>query len=105
MDYKIIGKVINIKGDCAAGLKVGDEIDLTAPCTPKDFVEWKKKPKVCPHLLSSILPQVLILQSGGKIPWEKKKDEIQVMCPDPKNIVSLLLKRVRNRLSPRGDGS
>jgi len=42
MDYKVIGKIINIKGICAAGLKIGDEIDLTIPCLPEDFDEWKK---------------------------------------------------------------
>jgi uncharacterized repeat protein (TIGR04076 family) len=31
MDYKVVRKVINIKGTCAVGLKVGDEIDLTVP--------------------------------------------------------------------------
>lgn len=94
MDYKIIGKVIGIKGDCAAGLKLEDEIDLTIPCMAEDFGEWKKKPKICPHLLSSIYPQILILQGGGDIPWEKEKDEVKVMCPDPKNIVTLMLKRI-----------
>lgn len=95
MNYKIIGKVVNIKGTCAAGLKVGDEIDLTIPCMSEDFDEWKKKPKICPHLLSSISPQILILQGGGKLPWERKKDEVKVMCPDPKNIVTLVLKRIK----------
>jgi len=95
MNYKIIGKVINIKGTCAAGLKVGDEIDLTIPCLPEDFDEWKKKPKVCPHLSSFISPQILILQGGGKIPWERGKDGGKVMCPDPKNIVTLILRKVR----------
>lgn len=95
MNYKIIGKVINIKGNCAAGLNVGDEIDLTIPCLPEEYDEWKRKPKVCPHLLTSIFPQILILQSGGEIPWEKKKDEATVMCPDPQNIVTLILKRTK----------
>lgn len=95
MNYKIIGKVINIKGTCAAGLKVGDEIDLTIPCIPDDYTEWKKKPKVCPHLLSCIFPQTLILQGGGEVPWERGKDEVEVMCPDPKNIVTLVLKRIK----------
>lgn len=75
MDYKVIGKVINIKGICADGLKVREELDLTIPCLPEDFDEWKKKPKICPHLLSNIVPQILILQGGGEIPWEKGKDE------------------------------
>lgn len=98
MSYKIIGKVIDIKGTCAAGLKVGDKIDLTIPCLPEDYEEWKKKPKICPHLLTSISPQVLILQGGGKIPWESKKDEGTVMCPDPENIVTLVIKRVEASL-------
>jgi len=97
MDYKVIGKVINIKGTCAAGLKVGDEIDLTIPCLPEDFSEWKKKPKVCPHLLNSTSAQILILQGGGQIPWEKDKDEVKVICPDPKNIVTFVLRRVKKR--------
>lgn len=97
MDYKIIGKVINIKGNCVVGLKVGDEIDLTLPCMPEDFDEWRKRPKICPHLLSSIFPQILILQGGGKILWERKEDEAIVMCPDPKNIVTLALRRIKKQ--------
>lgn len=99
MNYEIIGKVIDIKGTCAAGLKVGDEIDLTVPCMPKDYIEWRKKPKICPHLLTSVFPQNLILQSGGEVPWEsrerKAKGEAVVMCPDPSNVVTFLLKRIK----------
>ncbi len=47
MNIKIIGKVIDIRGVCAAELKVGDELDLALPCVPKNFTEWKRKPKVC----------------------------------------------------------
>ena len=54
MDFKIIGKVINIKGNCAAGLNVGDEIDLTIPVMPEDYEGWKKKPKICPHLIPRV---------------------------------------------------
>lgn len=103
MNYKIIGKVVNIKGTCVAGLKVGDEIDLTIPCMPEDYAEWKKKPKICPHLLSSIFPQTLILQGEGEILWAKGKDEIKVMCPDPENIVALVVKRIRKSKVAGGD--
>lgn len=95
MDYKVIGKVVDIKGTCAAGLKLGDEIDLTIPCMPEDFNEWKNKPKICPHLLNSIFPQILILQGGGEVPWKTGKEEIEVMCPDPENIVKLMIKRIK----------
>ncbi|MCD6513890.1 MAG: TIGR04076 family protein [Candidatus Odinarchaeota archaeon] len=75
--------------------KSRDEIDLTIPCLPEDYKEWKKKPKICPHLLTCITPQILILQGGGKIPWEDKEDEATVMCPDPKNTVTLVIKRIK----------
>jgi uncharacterized repeat protein (TIGR04076 family) len=95
MSTKVIGKVIDVKGVCVAGFKVGDELDLTIPCIPEDFNDWKKKPKICPHLISTIFPQILILQSGGKLPWQKKENEIQVICPDPDNTVTIILKRIQ----------
>lgn len=103
MDYRVIGKVINIKGTCAAGLKIEDEVDLTIPCMPEDYKDWKKRPKICPHLLSSISPQILILQGGGEIPWAKGKDKVKVMCPDPENIVTLELRRIKKKKVAEGD--
>ena len=97
MGYKVIGKVIRVKGVCAAGLRPGDEIDLTIPCTAKDFEEWKERPKICPHLLTSIFPIVFAFQTGGKIPWEDEEGNIEVMCPDPVNTVILRLIRMNKQ--------
>lgn len=94
MNIKIIGKVIDVKGVCAAGLKVGDEFNLTLPCASEDFAEWKRKPKVCPHLITAIFPQILVFQSGGGIPWQKKENEVKVMCLDPDNTVVIILKKL-----------
>jgi len=97
VNYKIIGKVIQIKGVCSAGYRIGDEIDLTIPCTPTEFEEWREKPKICPHLFTSIFPIVFAFQAGGKIPWEDEEGNIEVMCPDPVNTVVLRLIRMNKK--------
>jgi len=37
-----------------------------------------------------------VLQSGEKLPWQKKENEVKVMCPDPDNTVIIVLRRIKN---------
>jgi uncharacterized repeat protein (TIGR04076 family) len=83
--YQITAKVINQKGHCEAGHKVGDEY-LIGNHTPAGMCVWA---------FYTLFPFVSALQAGGAFPWEKDKDVTTVVCPDGGNPVTFELKRVR----------
>jgi len=83
--YRVKAKVINQKGTCEAGQKVGDEF-IIGNTLPAGMCAWA---------FYTIFPFVTALQAGGTFPWEEDKDTAVVACPDPQNPVVFELKRVR----------
>jgi len=91
--YKLLGIILSVKGDCTAGHKVGEQIDLTLWDSQKD--EAKRTPPLCPFFYNMIFPYLAVLQFGGEFPWEEDKDSFQISCPDPVNQVTMEIKRIR----------
>lgn len=85
MMYELIATVIEQKGTCVAGHKVGDKIDLNSI--------WA--PKICRPLLKALESQAMVLKYGGDMPWLKDKDIVRVSCPDPENPLVVEIKRIK----------
>ena len=83
MDYivDITIKEIWGKGICPQGHKVGDVLHIGDG-------------KLCPWASYTLMPFVAALRFGGEIPWKTaNKDEIDIACPDPDNVVVFRLTR------------
>jgi len=91
MIYKLIGKIIEIKGKCSAGHKVGDEIELTIFDGDKSSVGIK----LCPFFLHDLFPYLCVMQFGGQFPWESDSNVFMRSCPDVKNSVTIRIKRIK----------
>ena len=85
MIYKIEAVVVEQKGTCVAGHKVGDKIELN------DI----KAPSICRPLLNALNGQAMTLKYGGDMPWLKDKDVTRIACPDPENPVVVEIKRIK----------
>ena len=50
--------------------------------------------KLCPWACHTLLPFAAALRFGGEIPWrDANKDELEISCPDPDNVVVFKLTR------------
>jgi uncharacterized repeat protein (TIGR04076 family) len=80
--YKIKIRVIEVRGksECSAGLKVGDEFEISenGQPVPVNFCGW-----AFVTLWQFITP----LRYGGKLPWETDENKAYVSCPDPETTV------------------
>lgn len=83
--YEITATVIEQKGTCVAGHKVGDTFDLNTI--------WA--PKICRPLLNALASQAMVLKYGGDMPWLKDKDTARISCPDPENPLVVEIKRTK----------
>jgi len=85
--YKIKIKVVEVRGTCAANLKVGDtfEIDKNGQPVPINFCGWA---------FVTLWPFITPLRYGGKLPWENDPNKAYVSCPDPYNTVVFEIERV-----------
>ena len=88
--YKLIGTIIEIKGKCIAGHKVGEKIDLTL--IGEHGV--KRGLNLCPFFLDVLLPYLYTMQFGGEFPWEEKPNIFTMVCPDLKNAVKIKIERM-----------
>ena len=84
--YRVVATVSGLQGHCSAGHEVGETFDISA----------HDPAGLCGFCYHHIFPHLLTFQSGGSLPWWQG-DTIQVVCPDPQNLLSLTLER-----SPRG---
>lgn len=89
MAYKLVGKIIDIKGECHAGHKVGEEIDFT--------IVYGDKPqrgiKLCPFFLDKLFPYLCVMQFGGQFPWQSDPKVFVDSCPDDENKVTIRIER------------
>ena len=85
-EFKIIARVIQQEGHCAAGHRVGDEVIFDG-----QTVEGK----VCIHALYSFLPKVFAMRYGAEFPWLDDPDAAPHACPDARNPVVFEIRRLR----------
>jgi len=81
-DIKV--KVISQKGDCGAGLKIGDVAIIK---------EHSIEGKICIHALYSFLPKVFAMMYDAKFPWLEDPDVSTSACPDAYNPVIFEISR------------
>jgi len=93
ISYRLVGTILSVKGDCTAGHKVGEKIDLSIWDPEKDVAT--RAPPLCAFFYNLIFPYLAVLQFGGEFPWEEDKDSFQMSCPDPVNQVTLKIKRIK----------
>jgi uncharacterized repeat protein (TIGR04076 family) len=83
--YRVQMTVVDQKGYCEAGHKVGDTVL---------FQLLKVEGQICPSVLACVMPMIHALRVGAEIPWEHKKDCMFYACPDPGNPVTFEIRRV-----------
>jgi uncharacterized repeat protein (TIGR04076 family) len=86
-EYRVELKVIEQKGTCGFGHKVGDVII---------FGERGIEGEICFHALYSVLPKVMALRYGAEFPWAEDKDVATHACPDAYNPVVFEVRRLRD---------
>ena len=76
-----------MKGNCNAGHKVGDTIELSGHNTGG----------MCGFFYHDIFPYILMLQFGGSFPesWTQNPDIVELECMDRWNAVKIELKRIK----------
>ena len=79
---KVVATVIDAKGHCDAGHKVGQTFEISCH-DPGGCCGW---------FYHDLFPTLSTFQFGGSYPWWQG-DTIQVRCPDPHNVVTLKLER------------
>ncbi len=84
---RIVGTIKSVKGQCNAGHKVGDQIELSGHSSDG----------LCGFLYHDIFPYVIMLQFGGGFPVEwGDPDVINIECMDKINLVKIELKVIRD---------
>jgi len=91
-EYKLIGKIVKVEGECVAGHRVGEEFDLTLFSEKADKIH--RTPNACGFLYNAIFPYMVALQFGAAFPWEKDKDKFLAGCPDNYKVV-IEIRRVK----------
>ena len=81
-------RVKSIKGTCALGHRVGDEVT---------FTESGVEGKICMHALYSMLPAVFAMMFDANFPWLTDPDKKTHACPDAANPVVFEIKRIREK--------
>lgn len=85
-DYKVELRVIEQKGTCGFGHKVGDAIVFDGRTVEGE---------ICFSALYSVIPKVYAMRYGVEFPWLEDKDAATHACPDAYNPVVFEVRRVR----------
>jgi uncharacterized repeat protein (TIGR04076 family) len=80
--HKIVATITNIKGQCSAGHKEGEQFEISC----------HDSGGLCGFCYHHIFSNLQTLQFGGKMPWWQG-DKIIQQCPDPYNLLTLTLER------------
>ena len=85
--YRIIGTIKKVKGNCNAGHKKGDKLELSGHSSGG----------LCGFFYHDIFPYIIMLQFGGGFPekWVEDPDVVQLVCMDKMNEVTIELKRIK----------
>ncbi len=86
MGYRIVGRIVSVKGTCYAGHAPGDELELSGISSGG----------LCGFFYHDIFPYIVMLQYGGNFPhnWGDP-DVVEMECIDKENAVRIELRRVR----------
>lgn len=82
--HKIIATITDLKGECNAGHKVGDKLEISC----------HNPAGLCGFFYHDIFPTISTLQFGGTYPWGDP-DTVEVECPDRYNVLKAKLERVK----------
>jgi uncharacterized repeat protein (TIGR04076 family) len=93
-NYRLTGKIVEVKRECTASHRVGEEFDLTL--FSENGTKTNRTPHVCPFLYDSVFPYLTVLQFDGTFPWEKDRDKFLASCPD-KNKVVIEIRRTKSK--------
>jgi uncharacterized repeat protein (TIGR04076 family) len=85
-EYKVQLTVIDQRGTCSFGHKVGDVIT---------FTERGIEGEICFSALYSVLPKVMAMRYGAEFPWLKDRDVATHACPDAYNPLVVEVRRIR----------
>ena len=85
--FKVIGTIKEVKGNCNAGHKVGDKLELSGHNTGG----------LCGFFYHDIFPYLIMLQFGGGYPkeWVAEQDVVELECMDRRNAVKIELRRIK----------
>ncbi len=84
--YKVIATVKSVKGHCAFGHQVGDQVVFDGETV---------QGRICLSALYSLLPKVFAMRYGADFPWLEDKDVATHACPDAFNPVVFEIRRVK----------
>jgi len=84
--YRVVGTIKSVKGDCSAGHKAGDKLELSGHSSGG----------LCGFFYHDIFPYIIMLQFGGGFPPEWGDPEVvELDCLDKSNLVTIELRRIR----------
>ena len=85
--YRVVLEVKEVKGECAAGYKVGDKLVIEEPS-----IISSESSNVCLYALGALLPYITALYRDTPAEdWINQVEELQ--CPDPINTVKFRISR------------
>lgn len=87
LGYRIIGTIKNVKGQCSAGHKIGDKIEISG----------YDSGGLCGFFYHDIFPYIIMLQFGGGFPsdWDGNPHIVELECIDKNNAVTIKLRRIK----------
>jgi len=83
--YNLRIKVVDQKGKCPIGYKIGDTFYIKDGLSPSGL---------CMTALSALIPGISVLMVGGSFPWEENPDATCRSCQDYKNPVVFEISRL-----------
>ncbi|MBZ5535821.1 MAG: TIGR04076 family protein [Acidobacteriia bacterium] len=84
--HKVIVSIKSVDGKCPQEFKVGDTWTISEGKTPASF---------CASAFHTIYPTLVMMQTGGSLPWAEDKDLSVIACPDATNRAVYELKRIK----------
>jgi len=86
LGYRVVGTIVEVKGNCSWGHKAGDKLELSGHNTAG----------LCGFFYHDIYPYLIMLQFGGGFPREWGDPEVVTLeCMDRANAVKMELRRIR----------
>ena len=84
--HRVMGTIVEVKGTCSWGHKVGDKLELSA----------HNAAGLCGFFYHDAFPYIVMLQFGGGFPKEwGNPDVVTLECMDRSNAVKMELKRIK----------
>jgi uncharacterized repeat protein (TIGR04076 family) len=81
--YKVIGTIISVKGNCDFGHKVGEKFELSG----------YRANGLCGYFFNMLFPYIIMLEFGGKFPDAWGGEIMKFDCIDIDSAVRIELRR------------